>query len=196
MNYEFSRDINHIVNNKNYKCSDFVNDISFLLGRVHKNVRNTLWNLIDSHDTARFITSSKSKKKLKFALALQMVFPGMPMIYYGDEYGMTGGGDPDCRRGMVWDEKRQDQDMYKWYRGLIKTRKENPALTEGEMISCITDDESGMIDIVRRLDDTEVRVIFNGKNQPISLKQYSGMMDKITGEEFDGELLAYSAVVI
>ena len=45
---------------------------------------------------------------------------------------MTGGGDPDCRRGMVWDEKYQDADIYEWYRTLIRLRKEYPCLTEGK----------------------------------------------------------------
>ena len=85
--------------------------------------------------------------------------------------------------------------MYKWYRSLIAVRKTNPVLTEGELVSCKTDDESGMIEMVRKLEDKEIRVIFNGKNQLLSLNQYKGMEDKITGEIFAGEVAPYSAVL-
>ena len=61
-------------------------------------------NLIDSHDTARFLhLCNGNKKKQHLAAAFQLLLPGMPMIYYGDEFAMPGANDPDCRRGMYWD---------------------------------------------------------------------------------------------
>ena len=67
-----------------------------------------MWNLIDSHDTARFLHLCKdNKKKQHLAAAFQLLLPGMPMIYYGDEFAMPGANDPDCRRGMYWDEEYQ-----------------------------------------------------------------------------------------
>ena len=197
MNYSFYYAVQDFVCNELISASRFVQSLDFMRGRLYRDVNAVLLNLIDSHDTARFLhVAGENKDKLKLAAALQLLLPGMPMIYYGDEYGMTGGGDPDCRRGMVWDEKRQDLDMYKWYRSLIKTRKENPALTEGDMVSCKTDDETGMIEMVRRLGDTQVTLVFNGGDKAISLKQYKGMVDKITGETFEGELAPYRALVI
>ena len=38
------------------------------------------------------------------------------MIYYGDEFAMPGANDPDCRRGMYWDEEYQDKEMFEWYK--------------------------------------------------------------------------------
>ena len=197
MNYSFYYAVQDFVCTEIISASRFVQSLDFMRARLYRGVNSVLLNLIDSHDTARFLhVAGENKDKLKLAAALQLLLPGMPMIYYGDEYAMTGGGDPDCRRGMVWDEKYQDQNVYKWYCSLAKTRKENPALTEGEMISCKTDDETGMIEMVRKLDNTEIKVIFNGRNKPICLDQYSGMTDKITGEAFAGELSAYGAIVI
>ena len=40
----------------------------------------------------------------------------MPMIYYGDEVGMEGKDDPDCRRGMIWDEAKQDKEILAYYK--------------------------------------------------------------------------------
>ena len=40
--------------------------------------------------------------KQKLAVGIQMTMPGAPMVYYGDEAGMWGGDDPDCRKPMIW----------------------------------------------------------------------------------------------
>ena len=85
--------------------------------------------------------------------------------------------------------------MYKWYCSLIKARKDYPILTEGELVSCKTDDETGYIEMVRRADNKEIIAIFNGKDKPIALSKYNGQKDLITGEIFDGELVSYSAVL-
>lgn len=196
MNYSFYYSMQDFLCHETITASRFVENLDFMRGRLYRDINSVLLNLIDSHDTARFLhVASENKAKLKLAAALQLLLPGMPMIYYGDEYGMTGGNDPDCRRGMVWDEKYQDHDVYKWYCNLIKARKENLALTEGELVSCKTDDENGLIEMVRTLVGKEVVAVFNGRNKSVSLSEYSGMKDLITGEVFSGELGSYGAVL-
>lgn len=169
MNYEFSRDIRLIVNDKKYKARNFVNESSFLLGRMHKKVRNYLWNLIDSHDTARFLTLSGSKNKLKFALALQMVFPGMPMIYYGDEIGMEGKDDPDCRRGMIWDEKKQDKEMLEYYKKWINLRKNSLALQKGDTTFESIDDINNSFVLVRTYKQEKISVLVDVKKYQVKI---------------------------
>jgi len=142
-----------------------------LRGNLHNKVYPVLWNLIDSHDTARFLhVSGENKDKLKMAAALQLLLPGMPFIYYGDEYGMTGGDDPDCRRGMVWDTKRQDTEMFQWYQKLIRMRKAYPAITEGKVVNCICDDEKGIITLERRLGEEKVTLTFYMKDSAVNVK--------------------------
>lgn len=71
-----------------------------------------MMNLLDSHDTDRFLTLLRGdRRRLKLALCLLFFFPGMPCVYYGDEIGMTGGYDPDCRKGFPWDEAKWDTDL-------------------------------------------------------------------------------------
>ena len=48
-------------------------------------------------------------RKTASRVTFQLLLPGMPMVYYGDEYAMPGANDPDCRRGMYWDEEYQDK---------------------------------------------------------------------------------------
>ncbi|MCB9525107.1 MAG: hypothetical protein H6702_17255 [Myxococcales bacterium] len=43
-------------------------------------------------------------ERLGVVFAIMMTNPGIPLIYYGDEIGLAGGGDPDNRRMMVWDD--------------------------------------------------------------------------------------------
>ena len=197
MNYQFYLAVQDFVAKETMTATGFVESMDFMRGNLHRDVNPVLWNLIDSHDTARFLhVCGESKEKLKLAAALQLLLPGMPMIYYGDEYGMTGGGDPDCRRGMVWDEKYQDMDIYRWYCSLIRVRKEIPALTEGKLIQCITDDETGIIIQTRELDGKQVTTIFHGRSGEVALENYKGKKNMLTGEDFGGILGAYETVVI
>ena len=41
-----------------------------------------------------------------------MLYLGSPMIYYGDEAGMWGANDPDCRKPMVWPDKKYDAETF------------------------------------------------------------------------------------
>ena len=78
-----------------------------MLMRYPDDANLAMYNCLGSHDMARFLTEAKREKwRLRLAMALQMLFPGAPAIYYGDELGMTGENDPGCRGGMTWD--RQD----------------------------------------------------------------------------------------
>ena len=71
-----------------------------------------MMNLLDSHDTDRFLTLLRgARQRLKLALCLLVFIPGMPCVYYGDEIGMTGGYDPDCRKGFIWDETAWDAEL-------------------------------------------------------------------------------------
>lgn len=86
-------------------------------------------NLLDSHDTARFLTIAKGDRHaLQLAWLAMMTFPGTPTIYYGDEIGMEGAKDPDCRRGMIWDEARWDPDLLATAKKYIALRNKYPAL--------------------------------------------------------------------
>ena len=47
---------------------------------------------------------------------------------------MPGANDPDCRRGMYWDEEYQDKEMLEWYKQLLRVRKTHACIVEGELI--------------------------------------------------------------
>lgn len=105
--------------------------INMMLAWYREETCHLLYNLLDSHDTERFLyICGENKKILQMASAFQMLFIGSPAIYYGDEVGITGKNDPDCRRCMVWDGQA-DQELLRWYQKIIAIRKKYPCIREG-----------------------------------------------------------------
>lgn len=89
-------------------------------------------NLLDSHDTTRFLTAVRGDAaRMALAVTLLFTYPGVPSIYYGDEIGLVGGRDPDCRRCFDWDRERWNAGLHAHYRRLIAWRKARPELRHG-----------------------------------------------------------------
>ncbi len=121
----------------------------------------------------------------KLFAVLQMTYVGAPMIYYGDEVGMWGANDPDCRKPMVWDDlvyedevtlpdgSENDQpdkvevnrDLLEYYRKLIALRRDLPSLRRGSFETVLIDDENQLYGFRRKLNDEEVMVILNNSNE-------------------------------
>ena len=88
-------------------------------------------NLLDSHDTPRMLTTvGEDKSSFILSSLLLMTFPGAPSIFYGDEVGLVGGKDPDCRRGFPEAEK-WDVEILKIYKELIALRHQYASLRTG-----------------------------------------------------------------
>ena len=199
MNYPFYNAVQDFIANETISASKFLERLDFLRGNLNTSVIPVLLNLIDSHDTARFLyRCEENKEKQKLASSIQLLFPGMPMIYYGDEFAMTGAHDPDCRRGMLWKEELQDKNMFEWYKTLIKIRKTYPCITEGKTVYSFTDDENGIIILTKELDDKKITLIFHGRNGEIELSdstKFEGI-NLLTQTNFNGKLTSYETVVL
>jgi len=90
-------------------------------------------NLISSHDTPRILTLANNDiKRVVLAITFLMTYMGAPMIYYGDEIGMEGDNDPDCRRTMIWDEMLWNKEINSIYKKLINLRLRHPSLRTGK----------------------------------------------------------------
>jgi len=115
------------------RAEDFASHIDYLLSLYKPEFTQVQLNLLDSHDTPRFLTCVKNDKAaLKLAWQFIFTFPGAPCIYYGDEIGMDGSHDPDCRKSFLWDESKWDHDLRDHLKALITLRKAHPALRTGE----------------------------------------------------------------
>lgn len=94
------------------------------------------YNLLSSHDEPRFLMMvGGDKRRLRLATLCQMTFPGAPSVYYGDEIGMEGGSDPDCRRAFPWDEHRWDHALRDDFKRFIALRKAHTALRSGDFVT-------------------------------------------------------------
>jgi neopullulanase len=87
------------------------------------------FNLLGSHDTPRVLAlCGEDEASLRIATLLQMAMPGAPSIYYGDEIGMTGRADPDCRRSFPTSESAWNVDLLGFMRAAVAARGSDPAL--------------------------------------------------------------------
>lgn len=120
-----------------------------LLWRTNISTNEKQFNLLDSHDTERFLTRlNGDAKKHRAALAIQFFFPGIPSVYYGDEIGLLGGYDPDCRRCFDWNEAHWDTETYELVKRLMHLKHE-PALARGDFS---IDETDGILTLTRRAD--------------------------------------------
>lgn len=196
MNYPFHRAVEDFAATGSITASVFAGRLGLLRGNSHSACYHGLWNLIGSHDTSRILyRCGGDKRRHRLAAALLLLSPGSAMLYYGDEVGMDGADDPDCRRGMLWDPARQDSQMLGWYKSLIRLRKTCPAITRGMLVTEQTDDESGFIRLIRGTKEQTVEILFLGKDETLPLPEYNGRIDLITGQPFDGIMRPFSALV-
>lgn len=197
MNYQFYHAVSDLVASESISPGSFVGKLNFIKGNLNIALEGYLWNFIDSHDTARFLYSSgHSIQKQKLAAALQILLPGMPMIYYGDELALDGGPDPDCRRGMLWEKDRQNQEMFSYYQTLIQIRHKYRVLTEGDLVKQYADDKSGVICMERHLEGQRMMVVFHTQQGKAGLPNLKGRRNLISGRDFSGSLEDYEAAVL
>ena len=197
MNYPFYLNLIDLLADEKINVSQFVQNLGYLKGRLNKKCYPLMWNLIDSHDTARFLhLCHDNKKKQHLAAAFQLLMPGMPMVYYGDEYAMPGANDPDCRRGMYWDEEYQDKEMYNWYKKLMQIRKAHACIVEGEMIETITNDDDDTIVMIRKNGEETIAMLFNCGNSAKEFNEYAEKHNLLTDSAFDGKVEGLDAAVI
>ena len=153
MNYPFRNAVLAFV--KDGDAETFYHILTEIYASYPRTVSHSLMNLLGTHDTARILTllgddgkgeylpndtlahltlTQKERENavtlLKLASVLQFTVFGVPSVYYGDEAGLEGYGDPFCRRPFPWG--REDADLLSHYRALGNLRREHQALTRGE----------------------------------------------------------------
>lgn len=89
-------------------------------------------NVLGTHDTERILSVLDNKIHLmKLIIGLQMTFPGVPIIYYGDEAGLSGGKDPDNRKSYPWG--KENRDIWNLYKLFINVRNNEEVLKKGNL---------------------------------------------------------------
>jgi cyclomaltodextrinase / maltogenic alpha-amylase / neopullulanase len=130
-----------------------------------------MYNPLGSHDTVRIKTElGGDQKKLKMAYTFLMAYPGAPAIYYGDEIGLDGGKDPDCRKAFPWDEKEWDQDLRIYLQKLINFRKKKSVLRRGSFQEVLVDSKRNIYAFARKLGYESLLTILNASGTRRNLK--------------------------
>lgn len=92
------------------------------------------WNMLGSHDTPRLRSIVGSREMVEVAAGLLLTYPGTPVMFAGDEVGITGVNGEHGRATFPWDDPdRWDAATFDVYRKLIAVRRESRALREGGM---------------------------------------------------------------
>ncbi len=154
MNYPFANAIIDYLQGGNSRA--LIDVVLEILENYPPQSIKLLMNHIGTHDTPRILTllgkggiestdrewqskqslSADEYKKgaalLKVGALLQYSLPGVPSLYYGDEAGMQGYGDPFCRGTYPWG--KEDKELLAFYKKLGKIRRGSKVFASGEFI--------------------------------------------------------------
>lgn len=229
MFYQIYRPARYFFANTDLKlnASQLKDSLEFYWGNLSKPYRYSMMNTAASHDTPRMLTSFDNKglykvwakpnddstyqtgkpsnetyERVKLYLMHQFTIPGSPQIWNGDEMGMWGADDPDCRKPLWWDdlefedeyrnnyqlgEKTYDevgfnQDLFDFYKEIIAIRNNNPVLAHGDIEFVLAKGNRLMYKRYNKID--EILVIFNLEDEAqtfeIPLKNYLNLLDGST----------------
>ena len=192
----------------------FVKEIDRINSGIGKDNLQVMMNVSSTHDSPRLSTSfynktmdkykakpadnpdykinkpdSRTLQEQKLLLIHQFTFVGAPQIWNGEEVGMWGADDPDCRKPLVWDDLvyedeqaafdaaharpvdvvKPDKDLFSFYQKLIKMRKDNPVFIYGDLTFPVADDEKMVLAYSRMKDKEEIICVFNRSDKAQSV---------------------------
>lgn len=210
MNYPFMANILNLFAHETISVEQFVHNMGTILHSYPINVLETTFNLVGSHDTPRILTECKDDiKKTKLIYTMLLTFLGSPCIYYGDEIGMTGGGDPVCRKCMEWDTTKHNQEIFQHIQKLIALRKQEKLLANKGRLQFLSTENNKEIVAFKKYDEESTIIVAlnpSTETNSLSLQAYTkdvSMRDIWTDKEiilhpddFHLELEPYSFVIL
>ena len=220
--------------NGGLKPSGFVAEMNRVYAAYDQPLTQNLMNLVASHDSPRFATSFQNKQQYKYRMGArgnpeldlgppnettmremrmmllhQFTFSSAPHIWNGDERGMWGGDDPDCRKPIIWEDidhrpqvfgpngkqakptaVKPNLELLDYYRTLIALRKQRRELVGGELEFILANDNDMILAYRRKLEGRETIIAFNlsGQVKEVRLNEVSRLKTKILGESNPGSV--------
>jgi glycosidase len=212
--------------------------------RLSKQTAKSMMNVSATHDSPRLLTSFANPTKYKYQakpndnpeyisgkpnpnvfdrvrlyLVYEFTITGAPHIWNGDEMGMWGADDPDCRKPLWWPEfdfepeyrnnfqdgKKQydevgfNQDHFNFYKKMIKIRKDNPVLTNGDLKFLET--KGKYLSYMRYDENDQMIILFNMDNEKrdFDIPANETYLNLMNGTEVVGKsikLLPLTAVIL
>lgn len=182
----------------------FVNTIDLIKDQYPIAIQNNLMNILDTHDTVRALTyfglddgfnpkqnisltseqRDRAKKLLKLATIMQYTVMGIPTVFYGDEAGIEGTGDPYCRATYPWGS--EDSELIEWYKQLGELRN-NPVFANGELNIKYAQD--GVVAYERNSGDFKAIIIINRSEKPFEFTLMRTMSNYFTNDHISGKII-------
>lgn len=134
-----------------------------VLGKGYANTSDRAWQ---ARQTLSMDEYRRATALLRLAAALQYTLPGIPSVYYGDEAGMQGYGDPFCRGAYKWGDR--DEELTDFYIKLGRLRINSKALKGTEYIPLEAED--GFIAYERVAESERMLVAVNPSSEARQLK--------------------------
>ncbi|MBD2871262.1 glycoside hydrolase family 13 protein [Paenibacillus sp. IB182493] len=171
MNYPFTNAVLDFFAYRKIGAQAFADAIGAQLAAYPQQVTESAFNLLDSHDTPRLLTiCGGNADAMKLASLFQLTYPGTPCIYYGDEVGLDGGGDPGCRKCMVWDPAEQNAELLQFYTAAIALRHGNRALRSADIRFVHVGEADGTLAYERRGGGQRLLVALNARGEAAELR--------------------------
>ncbi len=172
-----------------YLARDFANGqlerVQSLLEERNAKLSNqaTLGQFLGSHDEAGFLESVDGDLgKLMIAAALQITAKGQPVIYYGEELGLSGLDNYpyyDNRYDMAWDEV-EGNEVLAHYQTLLNIRKDNSQLfAKGVRNQIAGSDDEGFLLFERAYRDESIVIGLNTNEEAVEVEV------EVTSDEFE-----------
>ena len=144
----------------------FAHETEALMRQHRPEVTEVQLNLLGSHDTPRALTMvGGDETALRLSLFLLLTFPGAPCLYYGDELGLDGGHDPECRQAMPWDQPEGwNEGLQRYVETLVALRHRHPALRRGTFRTLYAEGSAYVFS--REVDGEKVVGVLNVSDRP------------------------------
>ncbi len=163
---------------RNINAHDFANEVDRIVNLYPQEITFAQLNLLDSHDMPRFLSCvGGDKDALKLSWLFMFTFPGAPCIYYGDEIGIDGAHDPECRKSFPWDENKWDKDLLEYAKACTSLRRDHPALRQGEYKRIYAEDN--VMAFTRALKNERITIAFNSSKQEKTIELSLGKKPKV-----------------
>ena len=174
MNYRWRKAVLDFLAYRKTDSAQFDRELRLIREDYPDATLTSMFNLLGSHDTERLRTIFKgNSRRESLAVVLQFTYPGVPSGYYGDELGLEGGKDPDCRRCMDFDRSRAP-DLFKLHQDLIALRKAHVPLRRGDFRTVTAKD--GLFYFERRSGRSRIRTAVNAGSGPTSIDWKGGKL--------------------
>jgi glycosidase len=200
MNYPIRDGILNLLNGA-LKIDEFSKVLADQLSRYHQDNVYAMYNLLGSHDTPRIKTElNNHPDKMKLAFAFLFALPGAPAIYYGDEIGLEGEKDPDCRKAFPWNSTKWDIEFRSFIKKIIAIRKTRLEFRRGTFQEIQLDKSTSGISFARILGEESSLILMNfaetTNNYRLQVPELGWKDGRIVQDQFSGKEMVVSGTEI